>query len=101
MYIRGARHSHLVLTGNLTWDLLGSMNGRSRRLTPFLVTGGGIFSTRERFFNGTYTSSEGAFTAGGGVRAPAGDRVTIGVEARLGWEAHIRINGLLGFQLGR
>ena len=101
VYIHGAHHSHLVVTGNVAWDVLASTNRRPHRVTPFLVAGGGVFQTRERFFNGTYTSSEGAFTAGGGVRAFVGDRVTVGLEMRLGWEPHVRINGLVGLQLGR
>jgi hypothetical protein len=60
-----------------------------------------MFQTREQFFNGTYTSREGAFTAGGGVRALVADRVTVGLEMRLGWETHIRLNGLVGLRLGR
>jgi hypothetical protein len=100
VYIQGANHSHLVLTGNVTWDVLAPTN-RSHRVTPFLVAGGGVFQTREHFFNGTYTSSEGTFTAGGGVRALVGDHVTLGLEMRAGWEPHIRINGVVGLQLGR
>ena len=98
--IHGANHSHLVVTGNVTWDVRAPTN-RPNRVTPFLVAGGGVFQTREHFFNGTYTSSEGAFTAGGGVRALVGDRVTLGLEMRAGWEPHIRINGVVGLQLGR
>ena len=90
----------LVVTGNVTWDVLAPTD-RPHRVTPFLVAGGGVFQTREHFFNGTYTSSEGAFTAGGGVRALVGDRVTLGLEMRAGWEPHIRINGVVGLQLGR
>jgi len=90
-----------VLTGNVTWDVLGPANRRPRPVTPFLVAGGGLFQTREQFFNDTFASSEGAFTAGGGVRALVGDRVTIGVDVRLGWETHMRINGLVGLQFGR
>jgi len=60
-----------------------------------------VFQTREHFVNGPYTSSEGAFTVGSGVRALVAERVTLGVEVRAGWEAHIRINGLIGLQLGR
>ena len=101
VFIHGTSHSHLVITGNVTWDVLGPRNRRPRAVTPFLVAGGGVFQTRGHFFNGTYTSSEGAFTAGGGVRALVADRVTLGVEMRMGWEPHIRINGLLGVQLGR
>jgi hypothetical protein len=54
-----------------------------------------------RFANEDFTHTEGAFTAGGGVRAPVGKRVTVGVDARIGWETHIRINGVVGVRLGR
>lgn len=99
--IHGQNHSHLMVTGNVTCDLLSLANGRPRQVIPFVVAGGGLFQTREHFFNGTFTSSEGAFTAGGGVRGHVGDRVIIGVEARIGWEPHFRINGVVGLQLGR
>jgi hypothetical protein len=99
VYIQGRDHSHFVLTGNVTWDLLASTDGRPRRITPFLVAGGGLFQTRERFPVGRYSSSEGAFTAGGGVRVAASDRVTIGVDARVGWEPHFRLSGLVGLRL--
>jgi hypothetical protein len=99
-YISGNNHSHLALTGNLTFDLFPPTIGRAR-VIPFVVAGGGMFQTREHFFNGTYTSTEGAFTAGGGVRAYAGDRTIMGLEARIGWELHLRINGVVGWRLGR
>ena len=101
LYISGDNHSHLVLTGNLTFDFLAPRGGRAPALTPFLVVGGGMFQTRESFAVEDFTHTEGAFTAGGGVRAAVGDRVTVGVDARLGWEAHFRINGLVGVRLGR
>lgn len=41
-----------------------------------------------------------AFTAGGGVRVPAGARGTFGLEARMGWEAHLRVNAVFGWRLG-
>ena len=85
----------------VTCELLSPKNGRPRQANAFVVAGVGLFQTREHFFNGTFTSREGAFTAGGGVRAHVGDRVTIGVEARVGWELHVRVNGLVGLQLGR
>jgi hypothetical protein len=100
-FIDGTHHSHLMLTGNVTWDLLAPINSRPRRVSPFLVAGGGVFQTREHFATGPFTSSDGAFTAGGGVRTSLGKRVTAGVDARVGWELHLRISGLLGFQLGR
>ena len=98
IYINADNHNHLTMTGNVTWDLVGPMN--TRRLTPFLVAGAGLFRTRESFFSGTFTSTEGAFTAGGGVRASVGDRVTVGIDARVGWELHIRVDGSIGLRLG-
>jgi hypothetical protein len=100
-YVSGERHNHLMLTGNLTYDFLSPLGARPRPVTPFVVVGGGLFQTRENFFNGPFTSHEGAFTAGGGVRGAIGDRVTVGAEARIGWELHVRANGFVGVRLGR
>ena len=100
VFINGDNHSHLVVTGNVTFDILGPINRRPRPVTPFLAAGGGIFQTRESFPTGTYTSSDGAFTAGGGVRALVSNRVTVGIDARIGWELHLRVNGLIGLRLG-
>jgi hypothetical protein len=63
--------------------------------------GGGLFQTHESFFDDAVTSSEGAFTAGGGVRARVGDRISVGVDARVGWETHIRVGGMVAIRLGR
>src|SRR5688572_4043109 len=101
VFIHGDNHSHLMVTENVTWDLMAPTNGRPPSITPFFVLGGGVFQTRERFSSGAFTSSEGAFTAGGGVRAVVGDRVTIGADARVGWELHLRVSGLVGLRLGR
>jgi len=100
-YISGRNHSHFIATGNLTWDILSPASGRPRPVTPFLVAGGGLYQTREQFLVGPYRSGEGAFTAGGGIRARVGDRVTAGVDARIGWELHLRVNGLVGVRLDR
>lgn len=100
-YITGVNHNHLMLTGNLTYDFLSPVAGKPRLVMPFVVAGGGIFQTHETFFNGPYTSHDGAFTAGGGVRAALGDRVTVGFETRVGWELHVRANGFVGIRLGR
>jgi hypothetical protein len=35
---------------------------------------------------------------GGGVRARAGEHVTFGVDSRIGWELHVRVNGFIGVQ---
>jgi hypothetical protein len=98
--IFGQTHSHLMLTGNLTCDLLSPVNAVPRRVTPFIVVGGGLFRTSEQFQSGSYSHNEGAFTAGGGVRIRIADNVAAGVEARLGWELHVRLNAVVGVRLG-
>ena len=96
-FINGARHSHLMLTGNVTFDFLVANFGQPAPFTPFVVVGAGLFRTRESFPGGvTYASSEGAFTAGGGVRATFYRRLLVGAEARVGWELHLRLNALAG-----
>jgi hypothetical protein len=101
IYVNGSNHSHLIVTGNVTYDLLSPTKGPPRRVAPFLVAGAGLFRTRETFFSGDFTSTEGAFTVGGGVRASVGDRVIIGIDTRVGWELHLRVNGFVGLRLGR
>lgn len=99
-FISGESHSHQVVTGNLTFDVLGPRGGKPR-VTPFIVVGGGMFRTSEGFANRPpYSSTEGAFTVGGGIRAPIGDRVAVGADARLGWEPHFRITGFVSVGLG-
>jgi hypothetical protein len=101
-YVSGSNHSHLVATGNVTFDFIGPVAGREPAVTPFVVAGGGVFSSRQPTFSfGTTTYNEGAFTAGGGVRARVGERVYVGGEARIGWEAHLRLNAVVGVRLGK
>jgi hypothetical protein len=96
VYLQGENHHHLVVTGNLVFDF---MPGDA--VQPYLVIGGGLFQTHEEFFDDAFTSREGAFTAGGGVRVRAGDRVSVGIDARMGWEPHIRVGGVISVRLGR
>ena len=97
-YVNGQHHSHLILTGNVTVDLADP----DGPVTPFVVAGAGLFRTSEQTPNNlTATHTEGAFTAGGGVRGRIGTRVFVGAEARIGWETHVRVNGFLGVRLGR
>ena len=101
-FIRGENHNHLMLTGNVTFDLVTPVKGDPRLVTPFVVVGAGLFQTHESFLdNETFTSREGAFTAGGGVRGLIGERMMLGVEARVGWELHVRVNAIVGVHLGR
>ena len=100
-FITGDSHSHQVVTGNLTFDFLTPRRG-APRITPFMVVGGGMFRTSEEFANRPrYSATEGAFTVGGGIRAPLTGRAAAGVDARLGWEPHLRITGFVSVRLGR
>lgn len=101
VYIDGQRHHHLAATGNVTFDLRSPMTSRGTAVTPFIVVGAGLFRTREAFPAGDVTSNEGAFTAGGGVRTSGTSPVVLGLDARVGWETHLRVNGFVGVRLGR
>jgi hypothetical protein len=102
VYMRGPNWDRdLFLTGNLTFDVLPPRNGRPRRVSPFLVAGGGFFQHSDRFGALGFTSYEGAFTAGGGVRGWISDRVYALADLRFGWELHSRVNAGVGVALGR
>jgi hypothetical protein len=100
VYMRGPNSDRdLFLTGNLTFDVLPPRKGRPRRVTPFLVAGGGFFQHSDRVGSFEFTSYEGAFTAGGGVRGWIADRVYTFADVRFGWELHMRVNGGIGIGL--
>jgi hypothetical protein len=101
-YMMGSgSHRDLMLTGNLTFDLLSPTGRTPRRVTPFLVVGGGLFRTTDSAFGDSFSSSEGGFTGGGGVRAWINDRTYVASEVRVGWEPHLRVTGTVGVRLGR
>ena len=97
-FVQGSRHTHVIATGNLTFDVIGAAGAQEPPVTPFLVVGGGWYHSRDEFPSGSFNSNEGAFTAGGGVRARLGERLSIGAEVRIGWELHVRANGLVGWR---
>src|SRR5262245_17577526 len=85
VYMRGPNEDRdLYLTGNLTFDVLPPRNGVPRRVTPFLVAGGGFFQHSDRVGAFDFTSYEGAFTAGGGVRGWISRRVYVLGDVRTG-----------------
>ena len=96
VYIQGENHSHFVITGNVTFDF-----NPDGPVEPFVVIGGGMFQTHETFFDDAVTSTEGAFTAGGGIRGRLSERVSVGFDVRVGWETHIRAGGVVSIRLGR
>ena len=84
----------------VTFDFLAPRNGIPG-FTPFVVVGGGLFRTSEGFANRPpFSATEGTFTLGGGIRAPLTERVGAGIDARLGWEPHLRITGFVSVALG-
>jgi hypothetical protein len=89
----------LFLTGNITFDLLSPRQGRPARVTPFIVGGGGFFQHSDRAGSFSFTSYEGAFTAGAGVRGWITERVYALADFRFGWELHGRINAGIGIGL--
>ena len=98
MWGPGADHDHM-LTGNLTVDLRSPATpGTTSRWTPYLVVGGGFFQHRDRFLQGPFTSTEPAFTFGGGIRAYVTDRVYVAPDVRIGWELHLRAGAGAGFE---
>ena len=100
VYMRGPNSDRdLFLTGNLTFDVLPPRDGRPRRVTPFLVAGGGFFQHSDRFGASAFTSYEGAVTGGGGVRGWITKRVYALADVRFGWELHTRVNAGLGVGL--
>lgn len=88
----------LFITGNLTFDVLRP--APSRAATPYLVAGGGLFRHTNRLLVGTFSSNEGAFTAGAGVRVMLGERAYLAPEVRAGWETHVRLTVAVGVRLG-
>ena len=89
----------LILTGNVMFDVLAPTATGPRRVTPFLVAGGGLFRHSDRFRSGTYSYTAGAFTLGLGLRAWTTKRTFVAVDARLGWAPHLRIAATVGVAL--
>jgi len=93
IYMRGpGADRDLFVTANVTFDVVEP----TRRVTPFLVAGGGLFRHWNRTGAFPFTSTEGALTGGGGARVRVNNRVFALGEFRLGWEAHYRVNGGIG-----
>jgi hypothetical protein len=87
------RDRNVLLTGNIVYDLV---TDGSRRVTPFVVAGGGIFWGRDQVVTGPYWSSDPAFTAGGGLRLRLNEALSAAAEYRIGWELHQRISATAG-----
>jgi hypothetical protein len=99
-YMRGPNTDRdWFFLGNMVWDIRRPQAGRPPRVSPFLIAGGGFFTHSDRFPSGTFTSSEGAFAAGGGTRIYVTDRVYAMGDFRIGWELHYRVTGGIGLSM--
>jgi hypothetical protein len=99
-YLRGPGSDRdVMITGNLSFDVLRPRFGRPPRVSPFVLVGGGFEQHVDRFGSISYSSYEGAFTGGGGVRVWFNDHVYGVVETRFGWEPHLRATGGIGVTL--
>ena len=95
VYMRGpADDRDLFFTGTLTFDVLSPRP--DRHVVPFLVAGGGFFRGSYSIGPQPFSYVEGAFTAGGGIRARISDRWHALGEYRIGWEPHQRVTGGVG-----
>jgi hypothetical protein len=87
----------LIATGNITFDLRAPAR---RGAVPYLVAGAGLFQHSDAFNGVTFTSREGAWTGGAGIRAWVSDRAYVAGEYRVGWELHHRASIHVGVGLG-
>jgi hypothetical protein len=83
------------LTGNATIDLVRNGAGRA---VPYIIGGAGTQHTTIAVGTGRFSSTEGAFTAGAGVRVAPGGSWYFAPEFRLGWELHWRAGVSVGWR---
>jgi hypothetical protein len=68
------------------------------RIAPFVTVGGGIMTHTNKFGGQSYSSTEGGFLFGGGVRINASPRVFVAPEFTMGWEPHMRVSVAVGIR---
>lgn len=96
--IQGTHHRHVLAGGNVTFHFADTGEAR---VVPYVLVAGGLFQTRFDHPDGSVTTRDGMLSVGAGVRGALNRRVMVGVEARAGWETHIRVTGSLGVKFGR
>lgn len=98
VYMAGPGNDRDVfVTANLMWDFLaGARPPRTGVVSPYLVIGGGISRYMNDIGGRSFSSAEGAVTAGGGARVWLSERVYAMGEYRVGWEPHVRVTGGIG-----
>lgn len=91
-YLRGeGRHYDIVFAPAVVWDFGG------RRVVPYVLAAGGVIRSSFNFGGPAFSTTEGFFSGGGGVKVYLDDRWFVAPEARIGWEPHIRLSIGLGY----
>ncbi len=85
------------LAANATFDLLVPAPARPVLVVPYLIGGLGFVSMTTQVGTGPYSSSEGTFTTGAGVRVASRQGWFIAPEVRIGWELHWRAGVQIGY----
>ena len=89
------RDRDLFLTGNIWFDFMAPQPVGIRRVSPYVVAGGGLMRHQSEFIE--FVAHEAAVTGGIGVRIALDERWYIAPEARLGWEPHTRLSANVGY----
>lgn len=95
--VQGSHHRHILLAGNVMVHLAAP---DERRVTPYVVVAGGLFQSRFDRPAGSFTTRDGMIATGAGLRGFVSRRISVGAEARAGWETHLRVTGSIGVKLG-
>lgn len=90
----GSSDRDTFVLGSLWVDLGPSPD--TARVVPYVVVGAGYMRHSQRFLSQRFSSGEGSFTAGGGLRTHLNDRVYVGGDVRIGWELHLRATAHVG-----
>jgi hypothetical protein len=69
------------------------------RVAPFITGGAGMMTHSNRYGGRPFSSVEGAFVVGGGVRINATPHVYIAPELTMGWEPHLRFSATIGVRI--
>lgn len=98
MYMAGPGSDRdMFVIGSIWFDFLSPRP--HAYVTPYVVAGGGFMHHSNEFAGRAFSAGEGAFSAGGGLRAYLGDRVYAGADVRVGWELHLRVAATVGVRL--
>jgi hypothetical protein len=93
-FANGSTEDDTFVLGSVWVDL--GPSPEAARVVPYVVLGAGYMRHDQRFGGRQFSSGEGSFSAGGGVRGHLNDRLYVGADARIGWELHLRVTAHVG-----